>query len=58
MARFNQVRTRRHEPEMDLYHFGRFWVAGFFSQYGLKKVRFKGVGWLSYPLLAQFRKEG
>ena len=58
LARFNQVRTHRQEPEMDLYHFGRFWVADYFGQYGLKKVRFKGVGWLNYPLLAMFKKEG
>ncbi len=57
VKRLLDVRSRRHEESMDLYHFGRLWVREFFARSGLKLVRIKGIGWLNYPLLAMFEKE-
>jgi SAM-dependent methyltransferase len=56
LKRLLDVRRRRHEESMDLYHFGRLWIREFFAQSGLELVRIKGIGILNYPLLAMFEK--
>ena len=57
LKRLLDVRRRRHEESMDLYHFGRLWIREFFGRSGLRLVWLKGIGWLNYPLLAMFEKE-